>query len=191
MSAARGLTILIMSLSEEPWNSLCITFSEEPHFHYVDPSLTFIEKLESINGNKMKWGYNTNLDKVFEQIVNKAVEQRLTNEQMPKMLFVFTDMEFDQAFPNTTITNFESAKQKFAFHNYKLPTIVFWNLRGNTSKTSTPVQVNENGTALISGYSGQQLSLIMKVKDLEKLNPYLLMRTAIDNKRYANLKVID
>lgn len=191
MSAARGLTIMIMSLSNEPWNSLCITFSAKPEFHSVDPDMEFVEKLNAINERNMLWGYNTDLDKVFDLIIGKAVEKRLTNEQMPQMLFIFTDMEFDSACPNASMTNFESAQHKFKLHNYKMPTIVFWNLRGNTARNSTPVRIDENGTALMSGYSAQQLSLIMKVNELDKLNPYYLMRSAIDNERYQKLKVID
>ena len=189
MSAAIGLTILVMSLSSEPWNSLCITFHESPELHSVDPNETFLEKLKSLK--EMSWGGTTNLNKVFDLILSKGSEQRLTNEQMPKLLIIFTDMEFNSAFPGTSMTNFEAAKLQFESKGYKLPAIVFWNLRGNNSLKSTPVSYNEFGAALMAGYSGQQLALILKTEDFEKMSAYSLMRSAIDHKRYAGLKVID
>ena len=189
MNAAIGLTILVMSLCEEPWNSLCITFSEDPEFHFVDPKKTFLEKLRSIKD--MKWGYSTNFNKVFDLILSKATEQRLTAQQMPKLLLVFTDMEFDSAFPDTTLTNFEAAKLQFESSGYKLPPIIFWNLRSNTSLTTTPVQTNECGAALMAGYSGQQLAIILEEKDLEKMTAFSLMRSAIDNNRYSKLEIVD
>ncbi len=189
MNAAIGLTILVMHLSSPPWNSLCITFSEEPEFHVVKPEDTFLKKLESIQG--MKWGMNTDLNAVFKMILQNAINHRLTSKQLPKLILVFTDMEFDSAFPDTTLTNFEAAKEMFDNNGYILPPIAFWNLRSNTTSTSTPVEVHETGTFLLSGYSGQQLSLIMKTDDFSKMTPFIMMRKAIDDERYTNLKVYD
>ncbi|CAG2111550.1 unnamed protein product [Medioppia subpectinata] len=188
MNAAIGLTILTMYLSQKPWNSMCITFDENPTFHIVDSKLTFIEKLRVMSTNSMAWGGTTNLNRVFDLILRKAVEQRLRNNQLPKVLIVFTDMEFSSAFPGTTLTNFEAAKKQFEAKGYTLPPIVFWNLRASAS---TPVDSNEMGVALLSGYSGQLLSLILKTEDLEKITPYSMMRSAIDDKRYSGLKIID
>ncbi|XP_054162016.1 uncharacterized protein LOC128959988 [Oppia nitens] len=188
MSAAIGLTLLVMYLSAEPWNSLCITFAEKPQIHFVDKKLSFIQKLRSLHN--MQWGGTTNFNSVFNLILNKAVEQRLKNNQLPKVLIVFTDMEFNQAFPNTKMTNYEMAKKQFEKRGYKLPPIIFWNLRSDKTSMSTPVQMNEMGTALLSGYSGQLLSLILKADDLENITPYSMMRSAIDNKRYDNLYVV-
>ncbi|CAG2116407.1 unnamed protein product, partial [Medioppia subpectinata] len=187
MNAAIGLTILTMYLSQEPWNSMCITFSATPQIHIVDPNLTFIEKLGAMQG--MDAGYNTALNLVFDLILHKSVEQRLRNDQLPKVLIVFTDMEFDEAFPDEdNLTNFEAAQQDFEAKGYKLPPIVFWNLR---TSASTPVQTNEVGAALLSGYSGQQMSLILKTKDFEKMTPYSMMRSAIDNKFLLSMAISD
>lgn len=47
---------------------------------------------------------------------------------------------------------------------YKLPQVVFWNLRASDTpgQKSTPVQFNEKGVALVSGFSGQLLKLFME-----------------------------
>ena len=47
---------------------------------------------------------------------------------------------------------------------YKLPQVVFWNLCASDllGQKSTPVQFNEKGVALVSGFSGQLLKLFME-----------------------------
>jgi len=115
----------------------------------------------------------------------------LPQDDMPKILFTFTDMEFDEAFPGTTATNFEHAKQLFEAKGYKLPTMVFWNLRANTRKTSTPVQKDENGVILLSGFSGQLLSFIMNQTDLANCTPWNFVKKLIDKEKYELLKVYD
>ena len=52
--------------------------------------------------------------------------------------------------------NFEAA-------GYKLPQVVYWNLRASSirGQKSTPVTFNQEGVALVSGFSGQLLKLFM------------------------------
>ena len=61
---------------------------------------------------------------------------------------------------------------------YRLPQVVFWNLAasGIFGQKSTPVQFNEQGVALVSGFSGQLLKLFMdKPGNMEawKVNPHV------------------
>jgi hypothetical protein len=165
MQAAIGLTLLTMNSSEEPWNSICITFSEYPQIFNLDMNLGLMEKLKKLKA--MPWGMNTDLQSVFELIVNLGKKKGLSDDQMPKILFIFTDMEFDVACPGngrSGETNFEIAKQMFVDAGYSMPAIVFWNLRDSSGPhgTSTPVQKNELGVSLLSGFSGQMLSYIMQ-----------------------------
>ena len=52
---------------------------------------------------------------------------------------------------------------KYEAADYRLPQVVFWNLAASRirGQKSTPVQVNEKGVALVSGFSGQLLKLFM------------------------------
>ena len=55
------------------------------------------------------------------------------------------------------------AQARFEAAGYKLPQVVFWNLAASRidGRKSTPMQFNEAGVALVSGFSGQLLKLFM------------------------------
>lgn len=87
----------------------------------------------------MDWQGSTDLNGAFDLILKRACDAKISQEQMIETLFIFSDMQFDAAcrsyslggtFPQTAPTNFKVAQAKFEEHGYKLPKVVFWNLRG-------------------------------------------------------------
>ncbi len=119
---------------------------------------------------------------------------------MIETLFIFSDMQFDEAcgswrgMDQAASTNFKVAQANFEKHGYKLPKVVFWNLRGYGygESASVPVTQTEEGTALVSGFSGQLLKLFMDgVNELVTFNPFNLMKEAIGKEKYDNWKVVD
>ncbi|KAI4344880.1 hypothetical protein L6164_012064 [Bauhinia variegata] len=94
MEVSVALGLLVSELSEEPWKGKIITFSENPQLHIIQGD-TLKSKTQFIR--EMEWGANTDFQKVFDRILEVAVEGNLTDDQMIKRVFVFSDMEFDQA----------------------------------------------------------------------------------------------
>ncbi|CAI0457980.1 unnamed protein product [Linum tenue] len=97
MEVCVALGLLVSELSEEPWKGKVITFSEKPELHMVQGE-TLQEKTEFIR--RMEWGMSTNFYKVFDKILDTAVANNLTEDQLIKRVFVFSDMEFHQAYAN-------------------------------------------------------------------------------------------
>nr|GMD69795.1 uncharacterized protein LOC109185905 isoform X3 [Ipomoea batatas] len=57
----------------------------------------------------------------------------LSKEQMIRRVFVFSDMEFDQASAYSWETNYEAIQRKFREKGFtNVPEVVFWNLRAST-----------------------------------------------------------
>ena len=152
----------------------------------------------------MDWHGSTDVDAAFDLILKRACDSKIAQEQMIETLFIFSDMQFDSACRSfsdmgdfgswTAPTNFKVAQAKFEKHGYKLPKVVFWNLRGYGygESASVPVTQTEEGTALVSGFSGQLLKLFMDgVNELMTFNPFNLMKEAIGKEKYDNWKVID
>lgn len=132
---------------------------------------------------------NTDLNKVFDLILHKAITHNVAPEDMVQTLFIFSDMQFDYATGGQT--NFHAAQASFRQEGYTLPKIVFWNLQGEGSG-ATPVTQHEQGAALVSGFSGQMLKLFMGgASELEKFSPFNVMKEAINAEKYAAWKVID
>lgn len=195
MNVAISLGLLVASLAQAPWKDHLITFSQDPQFHLISGS-NLAEKLEDIK--YMNWGANTNFDRVFDLILATAKRNSLKEEEMPKTLFVFSDMQFDQADSNMTTTAYDRIKKKYANYGYELPQIVFWNLRDSKG---VPVTITDEGTALIGGFSGNLLKIFLEgaefekewemVKDTPKMTPIDTMRKAIDHERFNVLRVVD
>ena len=149
----------------------------------------------------MHWDGSTNVNAAFSLILKRARKAKIPPEEMIETLFIFSDMQFDQACDpysystrRSDATNFKVAQAEFEGHGYKLPKVVFWNLRGYGlgESASVPVAQTEEGTALVSGFSGQLLKLFMDgVQELESFNPFNIMKEAIGKEKYNGWKVID
>lgn len=118
MKVAVSLGLIVSELSDGPFRGRCISFHEEPFWHVIKGS-TLREKTADML--KMDWGGSTCIDKVFDLIVDLAVERGASQEDLPSTLFVFSDMEFNDAFGAPNLTAFQAAKQKFEKAGYKLP----------------------------------------------------------------------
>ena len=117
-------------------------------------------------------------------ILGRGITCHLSDFDMPKRLFIISDMGFNQCDRNFE-TNYEAIKRKYLAHNYTLPQIVFWNVNGST--TDFPVSVQDNGTALVAGYSPAVMKAIMSSRDF---SPYTIMRTVLDGERYEKIAQI-
>lgn len=111
MEVAVALGLLVSELSEEPWNGTVITFSANPQLHLVEGD-SLKAKTEFVKN--MEVGMNTDFQKVFDQILAVAVEGKLSEEQLIRRLFMFSDMEFDEACGNYSkymegVYNYEEA----------------------------------------------------------------------------------
>ena len=73
---------------------------------------------------------NTDFERAYKLILELALSFDATQEQMPTMLLVLSDMQFDEA--TTSNPHFENIQKEFELAGYIMPKIVFWNL--NTDK---------------------------------------------------------
>lgn len=144
------LGYILSQLSSPPYQHKVITFSEHPMFINVEETESHYEAFQKIIGGQ--WDMNTNIEKAFELILDTAILHQVPPEKMVKTLFVFSDMQFDQAdrrmAKNQTIH--EGVKARFAAKGYELPLIVYWNLNANSA---LPVNATTPGTLLMSGFS--------------------------------------
>ena len=123
-----------------------ITFSGYPQLVEVKGA-TVWEKLLYIS--RANWGCNTNLERVFELLLNTAIEANASQEELPATIYIISDMEFDYCVQNPSRTIFENAKARFEEYGYRLPAVVFHNV--NSWQMQTPVRAHTKGTALTSG----------------------------------------
>ena len=124
---------------------------------------------------------NTNLQAVFEVIIKTAVKHAVPQEDMPKKIYIVSDMEFDSCINHADITNFAYAQKLFKKHGYQLPDIVFWNVASRNKQQ--PVAMNEMGVALVSGCIPRLFSMVAG----GVTTPYAAMMEIIESERYAQI----
>ncbi|XP_073147486.1 uncharacterized protein [Henckelia pumila] len=185
MEVCVALGVLLSELCQDPWKGKIVTFSQNPKLHVL--------KGDSLHSKAsfvrfMEWGMNTNLQKVFDLILQVAVDGGLKADQMIKRLFVFSDMEFDQASEVPWETDYEAIVRKFTECGYGdcVPEIVFWNLRDSRA---TPVPGSQAGVALVSGFSKNLMKVFLE--DNGRLNAEYVMEAAISGEEYKKLVVVD
>jgi hypothetical protein len=183
MEVSIALGILISSLTSAPFRNLVISFDTNPTMHIIPDSCTTLQqKVESMK--VVPWGGTTNLYKVFELILNRAKQYGLSQDQMPKRLYILSDMQFDTAIDCDTKTVFESIEDMYSKTIYTRPDIIFWNLRSDTT-IDFPVCDTQKGVATISGFSP---SILKNILNGDEVTPYTIMRNVIDDVRYSVIK---
>ena len=100
-------------------------------------------------------------------------------EEVPRVLYIFSDMEFNCAMCNADKTVYENARERFENNGYRMPAVVFHNV--NSWQMQTPVKAHTRGTALASGASTQT----MGHKFDGNVTPMDHMLRVLNSKRYA------
>ena len=177
-AVAESLGIYFAERNKGAFAGNFITFSANPRLVEIKGTDIFEKVKYCMSYNECS---NTNIEKTFDLILNTAVKNRLKQSDMPSRLIIISDMEFDVCADNSSMTNFDNAKAKFAKKGYKLPQVVFWNV--NSFNRQQPVRMNDRGAILVSGMSPQIFSML---KD-DKLDPYSFMMSVISSERYERV----
>ena len=198
MEAAVSMGAYIADKAHGPFANHFITFSAHPElvrFEGVD----IVDKLNRCT--RADWGMNTNVQAVFDMLLDTAMKQNVKAEDMPDKLFIFSDMEFDECVtfdtPKTTHRNtwwdsgrtvrdenevnsdLELIAKQWAAAGYKLPHVIFWNL--DARQNNIPAMGGR--FSYVSGFSPVMIQTILGGKD-----GYDLMLEKLNSERYAAIR---
>ena len=176
MDVSVSLGLYIAERNNGPFKDFFVTFSETPSLVRATGS-TLYDRLSLIRGSD--WGYSTDLHSVFQLLLKNAVENDIAEEDMPNTILVLSDMEFDPAHHLNEYSSIDAIRAEYSTRGYDLPEIVFWNL--NARLGNVPVKYDDNGTALVSGFSP---SIMREIISTSKVCPMAIMKKVIDSPRY-------
>lgn len=180
MDIAVSLGLYISERNVAPFKDAFITFETNPKLFVVKGSLSerYRQMIQS------PWGGSTDVERAFGLVLDSAVKHNVPQEEMPTMMLILSDMEFNRA-SRWSDTVQDMIERKFKAAGYEMPKIVYWNLasRGDANK---PVQFDKNGTALVSGFSPSILTNLLGGKDM---TPYSMMMSVVDSERYRNVTI--
>lgn len=190
---ARSLGVYFSERCTGEFKDKVIEFSATPRF--ID--LTGCKSLADKYNVLMKYRdcSNTNLEKVFDLLLLTAVNNKMSQDDLPKRILVVSDMEFDNA---TSIrgygqhfhimeqykTLFQTIKDRWTAAGYTMPEIVFWNVNSRTQ--TIPVTTNEVGVILVSGFSVNNVNMILS----GEIDPWTALKSVLDSERYNAVEKI-
>uniref|UniRef100_A0A6C0LQ07 TROVE domain-containing protein n=1 Tax=viral metagenome TaxID=1070528 RepID=A0A6C0LQ07_9ZZZZ len=191
---AIALGIITSQCCKGMFKNKFITFSENPELVSLIPDAEYAEYVEKGTEPSLytcfkslvevEFGFNTDFVKCCEMIIKYGKDNNICDEDMPKKLFIYTDMQFDEATSDNTENNgievlYKTIVKMFKASDYTPPKFIFWNLN-SSHKETFPVNCKTEGTAMISGFSEQLLKIFMTYDEFkpeliveEILAPYL------------------
>ena len=156
-----------------------LTFSDKPELMHLKGNIN--QKIDQMV--KSDWGMSTNLHAALDKILSVAVKGNVPEHEMPAMLLILSDMQF-----NACVRHDDSAMEmiarKYQDAGYEMPKVVFWNL--NAAYGNTPVAFDKSGTALVSGFSPAIVKPLLS-GDLDGFTPEAVMMKTIMDDRYKVL----
>lgn len=176
LTVAVSLGLYLADKNKGVFKDTFLTFSAKPDLVTLKGNI--IQKCQQMVTSK--WDMNTDLGKAIDKILSTAVKNNVPQEDMPQMLLVLSDMQFDQctSFDDSAM---EMVARKYEQAGYAMPKIVFWNLNAHDN---VPAKFDKSGVALISGFSPAIMKSVLG-GDLEQFTPEAIMMKTIMVDRYS------
>lgn len=176
MATSVGLAIYFAERNKGVFKDVFMTFSSRPSFIQLKGN-TLYEKIQCVPSIVE----NTNLEAAFRLILDTAINNNLTADDMPKSLVVITDMEFDGATYGSSRheTFYESMANMYRQHGYEIPNVIFWNV--NSRHNVFQVTSKYKGVQLASGQSPSVFKSILN--NIGK-TPYEAMLSVLNDPMY-------
>ena len=175
IDVAVGLGLYLADKNKGVFKDTFLTFSDKPQLVTLKGNI--VEKLDQMV--RADWEMSTNLHKAMDKILDVAVKNSVPESDMPKMLLILSDMQFNQCarFDDSAMQMIE---RKFADAGYTVPQIVFWNLNASDN---VPVKADKSGAALVSGFSPSIMTSLLAA-DLDQFTPEGIMLKTVMVPRY-------
>ena len=175
LDVAVSLGLYLADKNTGKFKDTFLTFSNSPELMTLKGNV--VQKVEQMVRSKCEM--KTNLHAAFDKILSVAKTNDVPQHEMPEMLLILSDMQFDQCirFDDSAM---EMIERKYAVAGYTAPKIVFWNIN---SADNVPVKSHKSGAALVSGFSPSIMKALLGA-NLEEFTPEGVMLKTIMVPRY-------
>ena len=203
LEVALSLGIYCADKCHGPFKNHFITFSSHPELVELKGN-DIVDKVRNIR----ETCDNTNIEAVFDLILNVAVEHKMKQEDLPSKLYIISDMQFDNA---TTFYDWHDRRfvknrpfmqimrEKFENAGYKMPALIYWNVRASKCGMFHDT-VDGEDVAMVSGYSASLFKSIIDGTTFEesvdsngnavvkeKIDPMTVMLNTLNSERYSRV----
>lgn len=178
IDVAISLSIYCAERAKGPFNGYYISFASYPQLIKVE-GVDFCDKVLRIY--KTNLIDNTNLEAAFDLLLDTALKNNCSQEDIPESVLVISDMQIDSAVGygrHHSTKDMEVIKAKWARAGYKCPRLIYWNV--NAVKNT--FLDNDPNTTYVSGFSQNIFKQLMTGK-----TNYELMMEVLDSERYERI----
>ena len=187
MDVAISLGMYISERNEGNFKDAFVTFSSNPQLQYLKGTLE--QRLNQLR--RAEWGMSTDINAVFELILNQAKMYNIPQDKMPTKILILSDMQFNSAtnsrWGNQSDWNpsaQDMIESKYEDAGYNKPDVVYWNL--NASMGNFPVEFDKMGTAMVSGFSPSILKSLLSGKSM---TPESILMETVGSERYSLITI--
>lgn len=185
INVAISLGMYCAEKAKGPFQNHFISFESNPHFIEVE-GVDFCDKVYRVS--RAPWGDSTNIEGAFDMMLDVAIANHCTQDEIPQNLIVISDMEFNYCVSSNAYrsswggggvndTLFEKMRAKWAAHGYAMPHLVFWNVQAR--QNNIPMR-DEANVSYVSGMSPVIYEMLLSGKTAQDL-----MYEKLDSERYA------
>lgn len=175
MSVSVSLALYFAQRNTGPYRGYFMTFSSCPELVQVPVGFNLRNALNAVE-RSTGWCGSTNLSLAFEAIL----EAGRGCGETPGVLYIVSDMQFDQAVADADESTFERARRKFAEAGLKMPHVVFWNV--NARHVQVPETIMGGDVTLVSGLSPSVFSIAVEGKTAREV-----VDDVVNSGRYAKI----
>lgn len=185
INVAISLGLYCAERAKGPFAGHYVSFSRRPQLIKTD-GVDFVDKVKRIYRTNLC--ENTNIEATFDMLLNTALANKCTQDELPENIIIISDMEFDHARgmgyytredSNTRRTLMEGIEAKWNVHGYRMPKLIFWNVEAR--QDNIPMEMKD-GISFVSGMSPSIFNQIMTGK-----TAYDLMMEVLDAPRYERI----
>jgi hypothetical protein len=179
LEVAVSLGLYLADKNKGKFKDTFLTFSDKPELLHLKGNIN--QKIDQMV--RSQWEMSTNLHAAFKKILDTAVSAKVPQEEMPGMVLILSDMQFNQCVKHDD-SAIQMIARKYKEAGYEMPKVVFWNL--NAAYGNAPVKFDTSGTALVSGFSPAVVKPLL-AGDLDNFTPESVMLKTIMDDRYKVL----
>lgn len=190
IDVAISLGLYAAERAKGPFANTYVSFASRPQIIRTE-GVDFVDKVKRIYETNLC--DNTNLEAAFDLLLNVAIQNRCSQDELPKSIVVITDGEFDEM--TTDSSGYGSYSRRYGLdawksvgdqiaarwisHGYQMPNLVFWNINSRNDQVPMKMQA---GVTLVSGFSPSVFQMVMSGK-----TGVDAMYDVLDRERYAGI----
>ena len=167
IDVAVAISLYTAERAKGPFKDHFISFSSRPQL-IETVGVDFCDKVYRIYERNLC--ENTNIEATFDLVLNTAIANHLSQDDLPETLIVISDMQFDAGYSRygRVTSLMEAIEAKWNAHGYKMPKLIYWNVNAASGGGNIPMK-DKDGVTYVSGASPSIFTSVLTGKTGQEL----------------------